>query len=117
MRIIRFDPDVSGRELTAFGSSGVLFSVLARSSGEGQSICFQVEPGGGIGRHPAAVPQLFVVVEGDGWVKAGEEEARVEAGQAVLWEAGEDHESGAGPNGMTVIVLEAENIKDSAAAT
>ena len=34
-------------------------------------------PGGTIGRHAAAVPQLFVVVEGSGWV-AGDDAERVE---------------------------------------
>ena len=54
--------------------------------------------------------QLFAVVEGSGWVRAGGEEAPVEAGRAVLWEAGEGHESRAGADGMTMIVLEADHL-------
>lgn len=51
--------------------------------------------------------QLFVVLEGSGWV-AGEDGAPgpIHAGQAALWNAGEDHESGT-EEGMRVAVLEA----------
>ena len=61
-------------------------------------------------QHPAAVAQLFVVVSGSGWVSGadGEREAIV-AGQAVLWEPGEEHESGS-DEGMTALVVEAESL-------
>ena len=69
----------------------------------------EIEPGGVVGRHPAAVAQLFVVVEGSGWVSGGGGEREpIAAGEAVLWEEGEEHESGS-EGGMTALVLEAES--------
>ena len=117
MRVFRFDPHTSGQELSAYGSSGVFFSGLARSEGEARLSCLRLRPGGALGRHPAPIPQLFVVVEGDGWVSTDADEVRVKAGQTVLWEAGEDHESRAGPQGMTVLVLEGEGVREAAPTT
>jgi quercetin dioxygenase-like cupin family protein len=70
----------------------------------------EVGPGGVVAKHHAASAQLFVVVSGDGWVSGadGEREAIV-AGQAVLWEPGEEHESGSYA-GMTALVVEAESL-------
>ena len=61
----------------------------------------EIGPGGVVGRHPAAVSQLFVVVHGEGWVSSGDGEREdLVAGQAVLWEQGEEHASGS-YEGMT----------------
>jgi quercetin dioxygenase-like cupin family protein len=70
----------------------------------------EIAPGGIVGQHPAVVAQLFVVVRGSGWVSGadGEREA-IESGQAVLWEQGEEHESGS-DTGMTVLAVEAESL-------
>ena len=61
-------------------------------------------------RHSAVAPQLFVVVRGTGWV-SGADGARdvIAAGEAVLWEQGEEHESGS-DEGMMALVLESESL-------
>lgn len=61
--------------------------------------------------HQTTKDQLFVVVQGDGWVKGEfpEAECPVRAGQAVFWEEGDWHESGT-ETGMVAIVIEGENI-------
>lgn len=110
MRISRFEPRTAGSEILARGSSGVTVSGLARANGEARLNCPRLEPDGIVGEHPASVPQLFVVVKGNGQVRAAGEEAPVEAGQAFLREAGGEHESQAGPEGMTVVVLEADHL-------
>ena len=69
----------------------------------------EIEPGGVVGRHPAGVAQLFVVVEGSGWVSGGGGREPIAAGEAVLWDEGEEHESGS-EDGMTALVLEAESL-------
>ena len=58
----------------------------------------------------AAPALLFAVVAGSGWV-SGAEGGRepIRAGEAVLWEPGEEHESGS-EDGMTVLVVEAETL-------
>jgi quercetin dioxygenase-like cupin family protein len=53
---------------------------------------------------------LFTVVRGAGWVSGGDGgRAAIAAGEAVLWEAGEEHESGS-DEGMTALVVEAESL-------
>ena len=70
----------------------------------------EIAPGGVVARHPAVGAQLFVVVSGSGWVSGGDGEREpIEAGEAVLWEPGEEHESGS-DEGMTALVVEAESL-------
>jgi quercetin dioxygenase-like cupin family protein len=70
----------------------------------------EVGSGGVVGRHPAAGAQLFAVARGSGWVSGGDGEREpIGAGDAVLWEPGEEHESGS-DEGMTVLVVEAESL-------
>ena len=95
------------REVTAPGSVSARVRRLAPSA---HVVVMEVGPGGVVARHPAVIAQLFVVVRGSGWVSGAEggREA-IAAGQAVLWEPGEEHESGS-DEGMTALVVEAEAI-------
>jgi quercetin dioxygenase-like cupin family protein len=95
------------RDVTAPGSTNAR---VRRLAAQGHVAVIEVGPGGVVAKHPAASAQLFVVVSGDGWVSGadGEREAIV-AGQAVLWEPGEEHESGSYA-GMTALVVEAESL-------
>jgi quercetin dioxygenase-like cupin family protein len=70
----------------------------------------EIRPGGRVGRHPAAAQQLFAVVRGSGWTAGadGRREA-IASGQSVLWDAGEEHESGS-DQGLTALVVEADVI-------
>jgi quercetin dioxygenase-like cupin family protein len=73
-------------------------------------VVIEIGPGGVVGRHPAVVAQLFTVVRGAGWVSGADGLRKViSAGEAVLWEQGEEHESGS-DEGMTALVVEAERI-------
>ena len=66
--------------------------------------------GGVVARHPTVVGQLFLVVRGSGWVSGSDgDREEIDAGEAVLWEPGEEHESGS-DDGMTALVVEAEAI-------
>jgi quercetin dioxygenase-like cupin family protein len=73
-------------------------------------VVIEVGPGGVVARHPAVGAQLFAVVRGSGWVSGddGERES-IDAGEAVLWEPGEEHESGS-EGGMTILIVEAESL-------
>lgn len=64
------------------------------------------EPRGEIWEHDAPYPILFVVIEGRGMVRVGGEEARVEAGQAVLWLASVLHKAWAEDAPLTAIAVE-----------
>lgn len=66
---------------------------------------------GTAGYHQATVPQLFLVVLGQGWVTGPtRERVPIAAGQAAFWEKGEWHESGSN-SGMTAIVIESEALQ------
>ncbi len=105
MRVLR---GLAGdRPITQFASREAAVRGVTR---QGHVVVVDIGPGGVLGRHPATVAQLFVVVSGSGWV-SGEDGERVEiaAGEAALWEAGEEHESGS-DEGMTALVVESERV-------
>ena len=68
------------------------------------------EPGGRVARHPAAVPQLLAVLEGSGVVSGrdGVEEP-IGAGDAVVWDEGEEHETWT-ETGLVVLILEGRGL-------
>jgi quercetin dioxygenase-like cupin family protein len=93
------------REVTAPGS---VSARVRRLAAETYAVVIEIAPGGVVGRHPAAVTQLFVVVRGSGWVSGADGEREpIELGEAVLWAPSEEHESGS-DTGMTALVLESE---------
>jgi quercetin dioxygenase-like cupin family protein len=59
-----------------------------------------------IGRHPTHLWQLFAIVSGEGWAAGRDGHAvRLVAGDAVLFEPGEEHTSGSAA-GMVVVVVQ-----------
>jgi len=105
MKIFRFGSEV-GKGIDHYGSSGFVVSRVVHLSDEAVVNCAYLDAKGVIGYHQATVPQLFLVVRGDGWVR-GESAGKtpVKAGQAAHWEKGEWHESGT-ETGMTAIIIE-----------
>ncbi|MNV96117.1 hypothetical protein D3C71_1910830 [compost metagenome] len=100
MRIFNFDKE-AGREITNFNSIQVNFSKIALHNNPVHIGCFLIGAEGVVGLHPAAIHQLFVVVNGQGWVKGKEgEKFHIESGRAAYWEPDELHESGS-EHGMT----------------
>ncbi|WP_074101049.1 cupin, partial [Paenibacillus sp. P3E] len=73
--------------------------------------CFHIGSEGVVGSHPATVHQLFLVLNGQGWV-VGKEGIKyhIQSGRAAYWEREEIHESGS-EQGMIVIVIEGEDLK------
>ncbi len=117
MKLYRFDAS-AGHAVTRFGSDNVVMSGIQRiSEGAVQIGCKYIGTQGVVGYHQATTRQLFLVVEGAGWVRGegpdgsdGSRRHTVAPGQAAFWAAGEWHESG--PDfGMTAIVLEGDGIE------
>ncbi len=107
MKLYQFGPQV-GRPITAFDSVNVTISPIQRASGQIQIGCFYIGPQGRVGYHQAVGPQLFLVMQGSGWVRdEASERISISAGTAAYWTDGEWHESGSDA-GMTVIVVEGE---------
>jgi quercetin dioxygenase-like cupin family protein len=75
-----------------------------------QAAVFRVSAGGRIVRHPATVPQILAVLEGEGRVSGADGELEpIAAGEAVFWPAGEEHET-TSDGGLTALVLEGEGL-------
>jgi quercetin dioxygenase-like cupin family protein len=90
-------------------TSKVVISPIFLSEVGARFACFYVGKGGFIPKHPATGPQLFVVIDGTGWV-SGDDGVKtpIKAGQAAFWGPGETHESGT-DDGMNAIVVECES--------
>ena len=113
MERLSFDADIAfspAEELL----DGVTIAPLTGSIFAGapcQAAVFRLAPGGRIARHPAMVPQILAVLEGSGTVSAesGVEEP-IEAGEAVFWSAGEDHETRS-EAGLTALIIEGDGLE------
>jgi len=108
VKIFAFEPT---RELTRFDSRGATIGGVARASGAVRVSLLQLAADAVVGAHPAASPQLFLVVAGSGWTRSGEEpRSPVAAGEAALWDVDELHESGS-EHGLTAVIVEADAIE------
>jgi quercetin dioxygenase-like cupin family protein len=111
VELLRFGPE-RGRAIDAYGSRGVTLSPLTEPLARGaavQAAYFRLAPGGRIGRHPASVPQILAVVEGSGWTSGEGGSHTLGPGDAVFWEAGEEHEMWT-EEGLAAVVLEGEGV-------
>jgi quercetin dioxygenase-like cupin family protein len=98
--------------MTSFGSERVGHRPLARVREplDGFAVdVLTVAAGGRVGRHPTRLWQLFAVVAGEGWVSGSDGQPEpIRAGEAVVWEPGEEHESGS-DSGMVVCVVQSRS--------
>jgi quercetin dioxygenase-like cupin family protein len=75
-----------------------------------QAAIFRVEPGGRLRRHPATFPQILAVLEGAGEVSGADGvDEPIEAGEAVFWHEGEEHETRSAV-GLTALIIEGDNV-------
>lgn len=67
-----------------------------------------------LGRHPTKIWQLFMVVEGSGWV-SGDDGLHhpISTGEAVLWHPGEEHDSGSETSMSALILASSTDPRDS----
>jgi quercetin dioxygenase-like cupin family protein len=96
-----------GHAIERFNSQGASVRGIASELAGGQLVIIRLEPRGILGRHEAVASQLFIVTAGSGVVSGFDDvEHQIEAGQAAYWVAGEIHETVAGDDGITAVVLE-----------
>ncbi|KMJ59912.1 cupin [Bacillus sp. LL01] len=109
MKFFRFDKEV-GFPIKQYDSQAAQFIKVLRGKQETSVGFIQVDAGGVVGYHQASVQQLFIVVQGDGWVTGTDRERiSIKSGEGVMWEKGEWHESGS-DSGMLALVVESETI-------
>ena len=68
MKIFRFDSQV-GKNINRHNSSGFVLARVLHLFDEAAVNCAYLSSGGRIGYHQATIPQLFLVVQGNGWVR------------------------------------------------
>jgi hypothetical protein len=108
MKIFRFDFQV-GKNIDRYNSSGFVLARVLHLFDEAAVNCAYLSSGGLIGYHQTTIPQLFLIVQGKGWVR-GESSPKtsIKAGQAAFWEKEEWHESGT-ETGMMAVIIEGVN--------
>jgi quercetin dioxygenase-like cupin family protein len=105
MRLFQFNRQPT-RTITDHDSLNAAISLLLRRSNDVFLVCIRLDAGGILGYHQATGDQLFVVVEGSGWVRAeGMEPTPITTGQAAFWQSGEWHETTT-DTGLTALVVE-----------
>ena len=76
-----------------------------------QAAIFRFEPGGRLRRHPATLPTIFAVLEGLGEVSGADSvDEEIQAGEAVFWHPGEEHEAKS-QVGLTALIIEGESLE------
>ncbi|ANU12645.1 hypothetical protein B481_1316 [Planococcus halocryophilus Or1] len=108
MRFYSFNKE-NGKRITAFNSNFIMTRIAKTESATHTGIVF-LNPGETIGFHQAVVPQILLVIEGEGWVRSyTQEKQRIKKGEAVSWAKGEGHETTT-ENGLTALIIEAEEL-------
>lgn len=111
MKIYQFKKEV-GKKITKFVSDFVMSHITQIEKGA-RIGCVHLGENGLIGYHQAVVPQLLLIVNGEGWVRGKTDEyIKVHCGEAVLWEKDEWHETKT-DTGLTAIVIESEELLTS----
>jgi quercetin dioxygenase-like cupin family protein len=109
VQIVKLEAEV-GRHVDHHGSRGVHARAVVRAQEIAVTV-LHVAASGEIGRHPAAVDQLFLVVNGCGAVSGGDQNWQpVTSGDAVVWQAGEEHATRAEQN-VTAVVVEMPGLR------
>jgi mannose-6-phosphate isomerase-like protein (cupin superfamily) len=114
IRVISFVPERS-TPISEYQSHGASAVHLADGQGPSHAYVVHVAPGGQIGPHPAGFDQLFLVVQGSGWVAASDGVRQsISKGQAAFISAGELH-SKCSEVGMVAVMLQDQHFKVRAA--
>ena len=109
MKLFRFDPEV-GRTIGDYQSSGFVISRVAHLFDEATINCAYLDSNGLIGYHQAVNSQLFLVIQGEGWVRGeSPDKTSIQAGQAAYWNKAEWHESGT-ETGMIAMIIEGVDV-------
>lgn len=99
-----------GTKITKFDSNFVM-SKIVQTNQEAYLGCMYLEEKDIIGYHQAVVPQLLLIVNGEGLVKGEQDQyVPIKAGEAVFWEENEWHETKS-DSGLMAIVIESPELE------
>lgn len=103
----------NGKNITKFKSSFIMSRIIETEASASIG-CMYLEENGVIGYHQAVVPQLLLIIEGEGFVRNEQAQYyQVQPGDAVFWEKDVWHETKT-DTGLTGIVIESEQLNPSA---
>ncbi|KUP08314.1 cupin [Bacillus coahuilensis p1.1.43] len=109
MKVYSFKKE-NGKKITKFDSNFVM-SKIAYTKTATHIGYMHLDEKGIIGYHKAVIPQILLVVGGEGEVRGETDEyVKVEEGDAIYWEKGEWHETRT-EKGLTAIVMESEDLE------
>ncbi|WJE17175.1 cupin [Halobacillus sp. ACCC02827] len=112
MEIYQFNKE-NGKKITKFDSNFIMNRITHTQKSAHIGV-MHLEKNGIIGYHQAVVPQLLLIVKGEGIVKGKEDSSiTVKSGNAVYWEKDEWHETKT-EDGLTAIVIESEELDPTA---
>jgi quercetin dioxygenase-like cupin family protein len=108
MEFYKFYKD-SGKKISRFNSDFIMSRII-RTNKVTNIGCMHLERNGIVGYHQAVVPQLLLILNGEGYVRNEKDEYfKVVSGDAVFWEKDEWHETKT-DIGLTAIVIESEEL-------
>lgn len=115
MEFYRFDKEI-GKRISKFNSDFIISRII-QTEKAAHIGCMYLKEKGIMGYHQAVVPQILLIMAGEGYVRGEKNEYfKVEAGDAVFWEKDEWHETKT-TNGLTAIVIESEELTPSSFMT
>ncbi|MCI0768228.1 MULTISPECIES: hypothetical protein [Bacillus] len=108
MEIYQFKKE-AGKKIEKFNSDFIMSRII-QTQKAAHIGCMHLDENGMIGYHQAVIPQLLLIVNGEGSVRGEKEEfIKVQSGDAVFWEKGEWHATKTNI-GLTAIVIESEEL-------
>ncbi len=111
MEFYKFSQD-AGKRISKFNSNFIMARVIQTDKASNIG-CMHLEENGVVGYHQAVVPQLLLVINGEGYVRNDEmQNIKVQLGDAVFWEKDEWHETKT-DKGLTAIVIESSELNPS----
>ncbi|KQL54931.1 MULTISPECIES: cupin domain-containing protein [Heyndrickxia] len=111
MQIYNFSKD-NGKKIGIFNSNFIMSRIIETNKGAHIG-CMYLEENGIIGYHQATIPQLLLILDGEGYVCDEKKEYfKVRSGDSIFWEKNEWHETKT-ETGLTAIVIESEELNPS----
>jgi quercetin dioxygenase-like cupin family protein len=97
-------------DVTWDDARGAKAASIAFGRGEAHVRSLRIEAGGEIGPHETGSGQLFVPIQGRGWVREGEHEAALEVGEAAYLPRGVMHAKGSDV-GLLALVVQVKDLE------
>ena len=102
----------NGKKISKFNSNFILSRIIQTDNVTNIGF-MHLDEKGIVGYHQAVVPQLLLILNGEGYVRGEKDEYfKVQPGDAVFWEKNEWHETKS-ENGLTAIVIESQELNPS----